>query len=35
MKDKSKVIKYHDFRWRSVPVKPYKNQDELFKDVIR
>lgn len=35
MKDESKVIKYDDFRWRSVPVKPYKNQHEFFKDVTR
>jgi quercetin dioxygenase-like cupin family protein len=33
--DRSKVIKYADFRWAGVPVTEYKPDPALFKDVTR
>jgi quercetin dioxygenase-like cupin family protein len=35
MRDSSKVIKCHDFRWEAVAVKEYKAAGAPFKDVTR
>jgi quercetin dioxygenase-like cupin family protein len=35
MRDSSKVIKCHDFRWEGVAVKEYKAAGAHFKDVTR
>lgn len=35
MRDQSKVIKSAGFRWAGVPVRAYKEERDLFKDVTR
>jgi quercetin dioxygenase-like cupin family protein len=35
MDDRSKVLKFADFRWDTVPVRDYKNPDAPYKAVTR
>jgi quercetin dioxygenase-like cupin family protein len=35
MDDRSKVLKFHSYRWETVPVRAYKAGDAPYKDVTR
>ncbi|HET7296750.1 MAG TPA: cupin domain-containing protein [Gemmatimonadales bacterium] len=35
MDDRSKVLKFRDYRWDAVPVREYKSGDVPYKDVTR